>query len=239
MAADDDAGGRGAKQRYLDAGVELLRIQGPGIVASDIRIADVAERVGVSPAAVYKLWSEQGGQEQFRRDLARHAYRTIPRNQITGEVARAAELAIDLDSSFAELVRVCADTDLRSLTGTPDSMAVLYALYAAAYHDESLVDDARESLFANIDQFVPLYDAVLEHFGMRIRAGWTSYDLGLALEALADGFVMRHLLDPDGALRSAELTIGAGEPTRQWSLFAFAVYGIVANFVEPVPDASA
>ena len=142
MAADDDLGGRGARQRYLDAGVELLRIQGPGIVASDIRIADVAERVGVSPAAVYKLWSEQGGQEQFRHDLARHAYRTIPRNQITGEVARAAELAIDLDSSFAELVRVCADTDLRSLTSTPDSMAVLYALYSAAYHDQSLVEDA-------------------------------------------------------------------------------------------------
>ncbi len=226
------------RKRFLDAGLDELRERGLRIGVEHIRLADVAERVGLTPAAAYKVWggkdnAGEGGQGRFRRDLARHAVENLSRGATT--TASTASIALmEAGNSLHELTRVASKLDFDEMVAEEATPAVLLGLYAAASRADGLRDSAQRAYDEMSDASEAVFGQVLEHYELRVKPPLTLHDLAVALHAVIDGFVVHHGFEPEVATKSVVTSLRDDEPEREWTLFAFVVATTVDAFTEPI-----
>ena len=225
------------RKSFLDAGLAEVKERGVGTAVDHIRLADVAQRIGLTPPAAYRIWGGgraegEGGQDRFRKDLARYCIEHIGRG-VPGSVVTAAMALIDAGATLPELIRICVKLDFDELSRNPGEIAVLMGLLAAAGRDETLAAAAKQTYNEIHAEFAALYDVLLNHYDREMVPPLTSTDMAAVLESLSNGVLLQHSVNPDVIDRSLGDQSGDEQPLARWSLYALAVEGIVERFTRP------
>lgn len=128
-------------------------------------------------------------------------------------------------TSPAEIVRDSIEQSF-AVTTSSATTYIVFSFYALARNPR-----VRAALKRSYDEFAAEVDrrwqALLDSFGLRVRAPYSIDDLATAITATLEGFAMRSRVDPD------RLRDPFGEAG--WSLVSRTVTAIFTQFTEPVP----
>lgn len=217
---------------YLDIGAELVvktALAGEadaGLALSHVKIAEVAERAGVSKGALYHLWPSQ---EAYWNDLLRHL---LDEQGLFGS---------DAVSTVAEQLEPGPGPE-----GAIEPRSLTNALFAAArdnpgffirialfsYLNDDAVRDALDKEFRAVGELLlEQVEAAIAETGRRLVEGVSSWDFIVVVGALLEGMCLQYRMDP---ARTPDLDLGDG---RRWSLFGAATEGILLGFTEELPVA--
>ncbi len=230
------------RERILSAGLDLARDGQIGL-GVDVRLPAAAQRAGVSTATAYKIWggnprsADGPASEKFRRDVAAHALREIRRHTF-GDMDQTAQFIRSMQSPLDETIRILSEIDLNLTDAHRKDMCISYALLGAAANDETLRAVAAERYEQGQADFAKLFRTVLDSLGLKMRHPYSEDNLALALGSLADGFILRSLLDPDVAHFRIERPTGRDGKSVQWYLYGCAAEGIVLAMTEVADPAT-
>ena len=214
---------------YLDVGVDMLTEgtsgrPGPGLAFAHIRIADVADRAGVTKGALYHLWDSQ---EHYWHDLMLFLL----------EEGRLAGMP-DITDATQE--------HARHVEGVPnpvewanfvfdrfrDDPSFFARIGKGSYLQETheVRGDLDEEFRSSLDEFESMVTAAVEQMGRTPRPGIDIRDFAVSVASLMHGFCLEHRIDP---ARTPDFELD-GERT---SLFAVAVTALLDAFTESSPQA--
>ncbi|MDQ2677169.1 MAG: TetR/AcrR family transcriptional regulator [Actinomycetota bacterium] len=212
---------------YLDIGAALVAessLSGgtdAGLALAHVKLADVADRAGVTKGALYHIWPSQ---EAFWRDLLQHLLDT---NRLFGaEQLAAIGTELSEASSTRPTLRTYSNTLFDSLANDPTFFARI-SLFSY------LQDDAvRSSLDADFRQSVEFGLPVLEHaittMGRTVSGPEALRALAVSVSALLEGLSLQRQIDP---ARTPDLPIG--KDAERWSLFAAAAEALLVAYTQP------
>jgi AcrR family transcriptional regulator len=208
---------------YLDIGVELLTEGAasrtdPGLAFAHVRIADVAERAGVTKGALYHLWDSQ---ESYWSDLLRFVLdegRLAGMPAVTGATQELVERTDDLPTPV-EWANFIFDR-------FKDDPSFFARVGLFSYLQEGDVRDELDQEFrSSLEEFESMVATAVEDMGRRPRPGTDLHDFSAAVAALMHGFCLEHRIDP---ARTPDFVVD-GE---RMSLFAVCVVGMLESFTE-------
>jgi AcrR family transcriptional regulator len=189
---DGPRGDRPARLRAIrfPAALDWLRTE------DVIRLANATEGAsGTSRKSFFNRWPTR---EEFLSDALIYALVTEvapgdPRQQAKEMPAEATASAA---TSFSEAVLRISDQLLDSLRSQPRSYLTMHVGPLLPQHPrlwETLLPSMQEGSSVWADG----YAALLTDLGLSLRPEWTPQRLGLALQAVLDGFVLRFRIQPD------------------------------------------
>jgi AcrR family transcriptional regulator len=217
------------REDYLDLGAAIVAestLSGagdPGLALAHVKLADVAQRAGVTKGALYHLWPSQ---EAYWRDLLQHLLST---DRLFG-ADRLATISAELIAARGEqqTLREWANDLFDSVRDDP---AFFARISLFAYLDDELVRSTldQESRAA-IDRLRPVLAAAVADMGRRPRSEGALGELAVQLAALLEGLCLKYRVDPD---RTPDLPPLRG---RRLTLFAAAADALLHAYTEPVDD---
>ncbi|MFZ4518939.1 MAG: TetR/AcrR family transcriptional regulator [Microthrixaceae bacterium] len=213
------------RRHYLDIGAQLVADSAtgsapdPGLALAHVKVADVAERAGVTKGALYHLWPSQ---EDYWNDLLHFL---LEQDRLSGESDVA-----DILATATGLTDGAADpwsyADLLFERFRDDaSYLVRVSLHSYLYDEEIRVALDREFRTA-ISRFSDVIAEALRIRGRRLIPGATTEDLVVALTSLLQGMCLEHRIDPDRAP-----TLELDGATR--GLFSVGAEALVLALTEP------
>jgi AcrR family transcriptional regulator len=215
------------RRDYLDIGVELVAEGAsdqpdPGLALAHVRIADVAERAGVTKGALYHLWDSQ---EAYWHDLLGFL---LDERRLAG-VADVPDVSARLTRELDGLPTVSewANAVFDHFKDEPTFFARV-GIFAYLQDEETRAGLAQEHAAA-LDRFEAMTADYVGTLGRRARTGATIRSFSLAVTALLQGLCLEHRVDP---ARTPD--VPGDERT---SLFAVGVMALLEAFTEPDPDA--
>lgn len=229
----DDSEAKDRIAHYIQCGLELLAETGPVKVAKgavdalgNVRISEVAERVGVSKGSIYHIWPSQ---ELFRLDVLKHV--------LDNWSEMGARLLTELLTESAEqgwppekLLRVASDLAFDTDKATPQFLARFsFALYTA---NPEVAQAFREGNRKVNQRFGQVLERVITQRNRRLREPVTIDILVGYAEAVLYGLCLLYGTSPD--LVDGHRANAAAEPG-QPSRFTEIVAGLVEHLSEPIP----
>ena len=109
-------------------------------------------------------------------------------------------------------------------------------LRASARFDDELAAAARERVDEGIAAHEQLHEVLMSRYHRRVRPPLTLRDFSTIIAAVADGFAVQ---DVGRAHPRVEVEPGRPGVGREWTLLGIAVWALVDQLTEPVPDAPA
>lgn len=213
IGADIVAGFSEAQSR--DATVEAL---------ADVRVADVADRAGVTKGAVYHVWPSQ---EAYRHDLLA---RLLEQNRQTGvrEMTQLLDDPAVLEDDPREILRRSAAYVFDALKDDPAFFARFsFFLYAANPEVGALLARGDDGV---VEDFAPYVEQYLELVGRRLRPPFSTAVLLRSMNALFHGLCLRYRCSPELVERTGRTGDGGA------SLYATGVEALIEHFSEPVDE---
>ena len=213
------------RESYLDIGCTLLEesyhsaVPNAGLALSQVKLADVADRCGVTKGALYHLW---GSQEQYWDDLLSYLVRT---NTLFG--------ATELRAAFTEMyqedgpptVRKFANAIFDSLS---TSQAFVHNVSLFSYLADQEVHDSFVAEFEGSRALeTPILEAVISETNRKLVEPHTMVELVVAMSALLQGLCLQRRL---GEERVADL---ATQDEGRLTLFAAGVEALILSYTEP------
>ncbi len=222
--------GPASRTRYLAAAASVAESEPAGEPAfghlvSHVKLSDVAERLGLSRAALYKLWPTQ---HEFWVDLATHLLTEVEDDpwivRSTSGLAPAVESAPDP----REATRTWFNGVQERLAGDP-RLALRSA--SLAYQLPERVARRRTSLERRDRAAAARHvQRALDVAGRRPVPSLSVEDLTLAVTMLVDGSAMLSWTAPDLMVARAPTPL---DDPRSWSVLAFAVWCVLEELTEP------
>lgn len=211
---------------YLDIGAEIVAESAmaggadPGLALAHVKLADVADRAGVTKGALYHIWPSQ---EVYWHDLLEHLMRT---QQLVG-VDRLAAVGEELAAAIGTTptLRDYGNALFDSFSTDPAFFARMSLFSYLA--DETVRSELDRSFRASVDSALPMLGAALTSMGRRPAPGVTLRDFAVATVALLDGLCLQYRISPD---RTPDVPLGGDE---RWTLFAAAGEALLMGFTEP------
>jgi AcrR family transcriptional regulator len=211
---------------YLGIGAEIVKGFGPSApmaALANVKVADVADRAGVTKGAVYHIWPSQ---EAYRRDLLGHMIRL--------DAAEGYDLATDLlrhrfadQSSAEDRLRVLCDSAFdRIKDNSVFTSRFSFYLFAETPEINALLRRTDD----DVEQFWTFFDSYLTAVGRRLRPEFTRRTVFVIVSAYFDGLVIRHQTSPDAVEKTVDRD---GVP---WRLYAYGTLLLLERFSEPVDD---
>ena len=191
---------------------------------ANVKVADVADRAGVTKGAVYHVWPSQ---EEYRKELLQ---RLLEHSNSKGVRELDALLA---DPELAgldprEIMRRYADYVFQALKDDPAFFA-RFSFYVYAANPE-VADLLARGDDAVVEQFSPVLDLYLRMLGRRVRPPFTTELMLISINALFQGLCLRYRTSPD----LVERTVGPDG----MGMYAHGLESIVLHYSEPDPDAA-
>ncbi len=189
-----------------------------------VKVADVADRAGVTKGAVYHVWPSQ---EAYRKDLLE---RLLEQNRQAGiremrEVLRHEELRGDPRSIMLRH----ADFVFDALKDDPAFFARFsFFIYASNPEVSELLARGDDAVIADFGRFLEQY---LELIGRQIRPPFSIPMLLVTINALFQGLCLRY--------RSSPELVENGSDRDGPGMYARGLESLLLHFSEAVPDASA
>jgi len=219
------------RRDYLDIGAEIVtNFSAEDSAAAtvdalaNVKVADVADRAGVTKGAVYHVWPSQ---EAYRKDLLA---RLLEHNRQSG-VREMTALLQDVDLVTGDPRNVLlrhADYVFDALKDDPAFFARFsFFIYAANPEVSALLASGDDGIIEDFGHYVEIY---LHLIGRRIREPFTVALLLTSVNALFMGLCLRYRTSP-------ELVEPTGDDAREFSMYAFGLESLVMHFSEPVPTA--
>jgi AcrR family transcriptional regulator len=217
------------REDYLDLGAAIVAesrssgVSDPGLALAHVKLAEVAERAGVTKGALYHLWPSQ---EAYWRDLLQHLLST---NRLFG-ADRLATVSAELIASRGEqqTLRDWANDLFDSVRDDPAFFARV-SLFAYL-DDEQVRTTLDEEARSAIDSLQPVLAAAVADMGRRPRSEGALRDLAVELAALLEGLSLKYRVDPE---QTPDLPPLRG---RRLTLFAAAADALLQAFTEPAGD---
>jgi AcrR family transcriptional regulator len=225
------------QRALLHAGVTVVERMPVDELLSQVRVRDVAEEAGVSPAAIYHYWPTQ---EAFRRALVEFMLEP-PRFRAHGELTHTVEqIEVEARRVGRRTLRGAARAGARANIDRvleSDSIRLQVGLWAR-YDDQQVAALLRRLYHSLEDDFIPVFEQIVALEGRRFRAPFTVRDVAVAIGALTEGFALRWAVDAGAVsadLRQVPRLLGEaddpGEPA--WDLYSACVYFLAAVMTEP------
>lgn len=189
---------------------------------ANVKVADVADRAGVTKGAVYHVWPSQ---EAYRKDLLE---RLLEHNRQTGiremrEVLEDREL---LRGDPRSILLRYADEVFDALKDDPAFFARFsFFVYAANPEVAELLASGDDGV---IEDFGPYVEQYLTLVGRRIREPFTTELLLISINSLFQGLCLRYRTSPE-LIEHPVGPDGAG-------MYAHGLESLVLHFSEPLPD---
>jgi AcrR family transcriptional regulator len=212
---------------YLDIGAELVAesatpgVSDPGLALAHVKLADVADRAGVTKGALYHIWPSQ---EVFWHDLLIHL---IDSNQLFGaDQLEAIGAEVAATSGSPPTLRRFGNALFDSLRTDPSFFARV-SLFSYL-DDEAVRDELDRSFRAAVERVMPMLEASIAGMGRRLVPGATLWDFAVAIASLLEGLCLQFRISPD---RTPDLPVSDGA---RWSLFSAAAEALLMGYTEPI-----
>ena len=221
------------RRDYLDIGADIVinfnedESRAATVDAlANVKVADVADRAGVTKGAVYHIWPSQ---EAYRKDLLA---RLLEHNRQVG-IRDMTEILADeslLGGDPEAILQRHADDVFDRLKADPAFFARFsFFVYAADPEVNQLLARGDDTL---IEDFTPWIERYLELVGRRIREPFTVALLLTSITALFQGLCLRYRTSPD--LVDGEVD-DDGNRTGP-SMYATGLKALLERFSEPIAD---
>ena len=218
------------RRDYLDIGAEIVtKFSADDSAAAtvdalaNVKVADVADRAGVTKGAVYHVWPSQ---EAYRKDLLA---RLLEHNRQSG-VREMSDLLQDVDLLRGDprvVLLKHADYVFDRLKDDPAFFARFsFFIYASNPEVSELLARGDDAI---IEDFGPYVEMYLQLIGRRMREPFTVAMLLTSISALFMGLCLRYRTSPE----LVDPTPVDGE--RVVSMYAFGLEALLTHFSEPVP----
>ncbi|MEI2697365.1 MAG: TetR/AcrR family transcriptional regulator [Microthrixaceae bacterium] len=212
---------------YLDLGAQIVGESAttgsdPGLALAHVKLADVADRAGVTKGALYHVWPSQ---ESFWHDLLEHLIAT---NQFFG-----ADRVGAVQAEFADPVGPMPS--LREFANALfDSVCTDPAFFARislfSYLDDDRVrSELDQSFRESIEVVLPTIDQAISAMGRRMADCATLWDLAVAIGASLEGLCLQYRVAPG---RIPDLTLDDG----RWTLFAATAQALIQGYTMPIDE---
>jgi AcrR family transcriptional regulator len=222
---------RSARDSVLAAGLDLLHGVGVRAGVSHIRLEHAARRAGYTTGAAYRCWPSQ---DEFHRELALAAMAWRDRSS-NADVINSIRAAVDGGAPIDEVVRLGAAANVERTPEETDYFVPL-VLRASARFDDELADAARARVDEGIAAHEQLHEVLMSRYHRRVRAPLTLRDFSTIVAAVADGFAVQDVGRAHPRVEVEPARPGVG---REWTLLGIAVWALVDQLTEPVPDGPA
>lgn len=189
---------------------------------ANVKVAEVADRAGVTKGAVYHVWPSQ---EDYRKDLLQ---RLLEQNRQAG-VRELLELLADpelLENDPRGMLHQFADFVFDALRDDPAFFARFsFFIYAANPDVAALLASGVDTV---VDDFGPLLEVYLSLVGRRMREPYTMKMLVISINSLFQGLCLRYRTSPDLVQRR----VGP----EALGMYAHGLESLILHFSEPVGD---
>lgn len=167
--------------RNYPAALEWLRVE------DVIQLAQEVFGAGLSRKAFHNRWH---GKEAFVRDAVIHAmlYRDNPSADPRLFVARLPEIAEEASASAA--IASLSDSLLDALLRNPRSFLLLHIGPMLDQYPD-LHREVTAAIAASATPWYQGYGNLIRDLGFTFRPGWSAERLGIALQSILDGFLLR------------------------------------------------
>lgn len=219
------------RRDYLDIGAAIVTGFDASQAAAatvdalaDVKVADVAERAGVTKGAVYHIWPSQ---EAYRHDLLA---RLLEQNRQRGvrEMLQLLENHEVVGDDLSAILRVYADFVFDAMKDDPSFYArFCFFVYASNPRVAELLASGDDGI---VDDFGPYLELYLQMIGRRLREPFTVRMLLLSINALFQGLCLRYRTSPELVERPR-----TGERSGS-SLYADGIEALVRHFSEAVDE---
>ncbi len=213
------------RESYLDIGCRLLEesyhsaVPNAGLALSQVKLADVADRCGVTKGALYHLW---GSQEHYWDDLLSYLVRT---NTLFGVTELRAAFTEMYQEDGPPTVRKFANAIFDSLS---TSQAFVHNVSLFSYLADQEVHDSFVAEFEGSRALeTPILEAVISETNRKLVEPHTMVELVVAMSALLQGLCLQRRL---GEERVADL---ATQDEGRLTLFAAGVEALILSYTEP------
>lgn len=220
------------KDDYLDIGAALVAESSlaggsdAGLALAHVKIADVAERAGVTKGALYHIWDSQ---EAYWRDLLQHLMdgnRLFGADQLDDIGGR-----ISAASATRPTLREYANALFDSMSQDPAFFARI-SLFSYL-HDEAVRASLDSEFVATLDRIAPALESALNDMHRRVRDGSSLTDFAVAVAALLEGLCLQYRISPS---RTPDIPVRGGV---RWTLFAASAEALLFAYTEPTDDGRA
>ncbi|MCX6524365.1 MAG: TetR/AcrR family transcriptional regulator [Actinobacteria bacterium] len=213
------------RESYLDIGCRLLEesyhsaVPNAGLALSQVKLADVADRCGVTKGALYHLW---GSQEHYWDDLLSYLVRT---NTLFG--------VTELRAAFTEMYQEDGPPTVREFANAifdsfSTSQAFAHNVSLFSYLADQEVHDSFVAEFEGSRALeTPILEAVISETNRKLVEPHTMVELIVAMSALLQGLCLQRRL---GEERVADL---ATQDEGRLTLFAAGVEALILSYTEP------
>jgi AcrR family transcriptional regulator len=187
-----------------------------------VKVAEVAERAGVTKGAVYHVWPSQ---EEYRKDLLQRLLDQTHQAGIRELHDLLSDPELDLGRPRELLLRY-AEFVFEALKDDPAFFARFsFFIYAANPQVAQLLADGDDSV---VSDFAPLVDSYLQLVGRRVRSPFTTELMLIAINSLFQGLCLRYRTSPE----LVEQRVGPDALGK----YAHGLESIVLHFSEPIPS---
>lgn len=235
----------------LETAFEMLMTRDLPLGLDNIKMEEVIEVSGVPRGSGYRVWSSEEGpggpQGRFRNAVAQMVL--AGEAMVHANEDDAAEFADLFDATEAqsfkklkpeergelmrELVRVVVARNYRAVAADPllrvqHGLTAIVRMRANPAGDERLAAAVETAGRLKTDRFMPLYERILDTFGLRLKSGYTAEQFAYATLALSEGTWLRPSI--------VDKLDSVDEQGNEWTLMAVAFMGLLREFVENDPD---
>lgn len=215
------------RELLIGCAIDMLHEQGASAPVSHIRLGDVVKCAGLTTGAAYRLWNNQA---EFHRDLAVAAIAWRSTSPAGPTVDSLRDLVHD-GAPVSAILRAGAEVNLH-VDPVSHAFLVTIALRASAHRDHLLLDASLQRHTEAIESFAELYDAMMNHFGRRMRAPFTLRHFTLTLAALSEGFVLQSMT---GEVHPRLDDVTESGSMEEWTLLAASAMAIVEYMTDRIP----
>lgn len=219
------------REDYLATGAALVAEAAtvtppdPGLALAHVKVADVAERAGVTKGALYHLWPSQ---EDYWHDLLLYLFEN---DRLLSEASMAAEATRLREGVAAEQPLDLVDHANRMFDLVKDDPAFLVRLGIYAYlYDEEIRSRLDEEYRSGLGLLTEFLTWGLDRIGLRVRPGISAEQFAASVITLLQGTILEYRIHPD---RTPDLEIAG----RRVTLFAAGAIALTEAFTEPTSGA--
>ncbi len=205
----------------------MLVEKGLPLSISNIRLADIARRIGKTTGASYNIWDSQ---EDFHRDLAIR----ISKDSSWANLDYLAPMVWDLfnrGATMSEVLRDACNDYLRSVTSGREYLTFVHYWSVALDQPEvkSAIRDGYDTFHLG---YRALLEVLFDRYRREVIPGLTIDDLCVAVTAVTEGFLLRYSINPE-RIRYDIVRDDIDEANKGWSTYSMTLDKVIESFTRP------
>lgn len=218
------------RSAFLAEGRKMLLEKGLPLNISNIRLADIARRIGKTTGASYNIWESQ---EDFHRDLAV----IISKDSSWADLNFLGPLVWDLfnnGATMSEVLRDACNEYLKAVTSGREYLTFVH-YWSVALDQPEVKAAIRDGYDLFNDGYKALLTVLFDRYHVELIAGITIDDLCVCVTAVTEGFLLRYSVDPE-RIRYDIVRDDLDEANEGWSTYSMTLDKVIRSMTQPIAE---